>query len=596
MSKTKTTGKLLLTAVMLALGGVLTPTSAETVRTSLKVNVKANPTGAGVVYASNEKTDTPSNDNFTVDPQAENDWNLHHTQDAYLYARPDSGYVFQGWTGDGFTEDSVLVSRQANPYFMVTHANLTKDEVTLYTYIAHFAPAGALTAVSADERLGTVGMDSLSNKIGDVVTMTAFADLFAGRFTGWLDADSNVVSMANPWTLTVSDSARYTAQFVPFDMEGTGFYARLVPLDNESRPQDLALGLSGISEEQMDSLYSGQPFSNSLIMAGGRQMHASPAFVIRLTGTPNGYGGLSALDGTVQGHQLTDIIRTAAAGTVLGLAKTSEHSKVLYLRQGTRVSYLANNERATAVTQEGLDDVTTPTLFGKDREKTGFRWEVLPMTENDTTAYFGAWPQSNQQINERYFTTMYTAFPYKCLDGVEAYVVPSVQESGEMDLRKIESGIVPKNTAVILSCQTQDPKANRLLPLVDESQEPITDNLLKGEIWVNDVLGSTRRTAFDAENMRVMNNGSLHFDTETTNPYIVNNTAYLDISSQTVKAESYYLPDYAGSGIITIHADQYRKDRWHNGRIYTLDGCYAGRDLQRLPGGLYIRNGKKIAK
>ncbi len=594
-------GKLFFVFALLFLGGYGTKANAEVVKTLLAKVVSA-PTGEGKVYISEQKTDSPSSQVFNYDPNPnlDNAWK-HCTRDAYLYAIPDSGYVFNCWTGDGKTENNILLSRQACPFMMLTHNNSRTDS-TSYIFTAHFAKAGALTAASANESLGTVGMDNISNKLGEKVTLTAYPDLFAASFAGWMDADSNMVSTEKTLTVTVTDSTKYIAVFDSLDMKNTGFYARLVPMNDSNRYEGLALGLAGISEKSMDSLYSGQTFGNSLIIAGGKKMHSSPSFVIRLTGTPNGYGGLAELDGSVQGHKLTEIIGQAAEGTVLGMAKINEYSKTLYLKEGEYVAYFANNERAAGAMEEGFDTVSTPTLFGKQIEKTGYRWEVMPITETDTTAYFGAWPQSSKQIDGRYLTTMYTAFPYKCLDGVEAYTVQAVKANGEMELKKIESGVVPKYTAVILSCLTQDPKTNRLLPLLDESQEPITGNLLKGEIWVRDVLNGktdstfqTFRKAFDADNMRILSN-NLDFNKNWNGTYIANNTAYLDVSGQTRRADSYYLPEHFSTDINTISAETGLDNNRSDGRIYNLSGQYVGNSLNGLPRGIYISNGKKIVK
>lgn len=599
MNKTNTTStlRLLLLFTLLSAGASIRA-HAEQVRVPLAA-VATEPTGAGVVYISKEKTNSALNNRLHCDRITDHTKLWHsNSKKAYLYATPDSGYSFKCWTGNGRNEKDVLYSRQTNPYFLLTHDN-KPNESSCHTFTAHFAKTGALTAVSADEALGTVGLDSISNRLGDTVTLTAYPDMFAGKFTGWTDAKGNIVSTENPLTVFVNDSAKFTALFDSIDMQTTGFYARLVPLNDDYKNNGSALGLSGISEMNMDSLYNGLAFSNSLIIGEGKRMLSSPAFVIKLTGTPDHYGGLSNLDGSIQGHRLSDILGSASEGTTLGLAKINEYSKALYMKNGDFVAYLANNEHAAEATEEGFESVSTPVLLGKQLEANGFRWEVMPITDSSTDACFGAWPQSGKKINGYYFTTMYTAFPYKCLDEVEAYVVTAIKKNGELEVKKIESGIVPKNTAVILACRTQEPAENRLLPLLDETQEPIAENLLKGEIWVRDALNNytdntfhTFRKAFDAENMRVLND-DLDFGKDFTGTYIPNNTVYLDISGQTQKLDSYHLP----SGIVTgINSVRHGNNNHNDNRIYNIKGQYVGCDFDMLPQGIYIRNGKKIAK
>lgn len=596
MTHTTSAYKLFLLFALLFVGGYSAGAHAEVVRKTL-ATVVAEPTGAGVVYASEEENASTGETGIPYE-MAEDPSTLWHgnTMSAYLYAVPDSGYAFRCWTGNGRNEDNVLYSRQARPRFLLTHDNMTDST---YLFTAHFARTGVLTAASADEALGTVGVDSISNRLGDTVTLTAYPDMFAGKFAGWANVEGNIVSTENPLTVLVTDTAKYTAMFDSVDMQTTGFYARLVPVDDDGKHNGWALGLSGISEMAMDSLYSGFAFSNSLIIGGGKRMLSSPAFVIRLTGTPDYYGGLSRLDGSVQGHKLSDILGSAAEGTTLGLAKINEYGKVLYMKNGDSVAYLANGKYAAQAAEEGFDSVSAPVLFGKQLEADGFRWEVLPITGCGTDACFGAWPQSGKQLGGYYFTTMYTAFPYQCLDGVEAYVVTAIKENGELEVKKIETGIVPKNTAVILACLTQEPAQNRLLPLLDETQEPIAENLLKGEIWVRDALHGctdstfhTFRKAFDAGSMRVMND-NLDFGKDFDGTYLPNNAVYLDISGQTQKLDSYRMPDGIATGINTVRPG---KDGRGTDRIYNVKGQYVGGNFDMLPQGIYIRNGKKVVK
>lgn len=598
MEKTRTThiGRPLWLLALLLLGSFGSRSYAEVVRGTL-IKVINKPTGAGVVYVSEEKTDSPSSDNIRHEAVSESNLWCSNSKNAFLYAIPDSGYTFKYWTSNTLSDKDVLYSRQTNPYFLLTHDNASS---TIYlTLTAHFAKTGALTVVSADEALGTVELDSISNRIGDTVTMTAYPDVFAGKFAGWADAQGKIVSTENPLTVVVSDSVRYTATFERVDMQTTGFYARLVPIGNDGNHNGRALGLAGVSEANMGSLSNGFSFGNSLIMGDGNRMLSSPAFVFKLTGTPDYYGGLTNVDGGVQGHHLSDILASATEGTTLGLAKINEHSKALYLRNGDFVSYLANDDRAASATEEGFDSVTSPTLQCKEFDSNGFRWEVLPITGDSTAACFGAWPQSETKLDGCYFTTMYTAFPYECLDGVTAFVVTGIKEDGELEVTKIETGIVPKYTAVILACRTTEPMTNRLLPLLDETQEPIAENLLKGEIWVRDVLNNKTdstfpdfRKTFDGSSMRVLND-DLDFAKDFNGTYIPNNTVYLDISGQANKLDTYKLPDGLVSGISPIIYD--RNDQ-NDGRIYNIHGQYMDKSLDTLPRGIYIRNGKKILK
>jgi hypothetical protein len=48
-----------------------------------------------------------------------------------------------------------------------------------------------------------VGISNATNAVGDEVTLTAYPDMFAGKFKAWTK-DGKVVSTDNPYTFTVT--------------------------------------------------------------------------------------------------------------------------------------------------------------------------------------------------------------------------------------------------------------------------------------------------------------------------------------------------------------------------------------------------------
>ena len=150
---------------------------------------------------------------------------------------------------------------------------------------------------------------------------------------------------------------------------------------------------------------------------------------------------------------------------------------------------------------------------------------------------------------------MYTKFPYRCLDGVKAYVVSRVDTTAhKVVLSEIKSGEVPSGTPVVLECTSTKPVENRLLPLVEEPAAIAETNLLKGEIWLKDENDTTEdeyRTKFDSQTMLVLSNDELAFKnvnntdvlaggTATgTLTYIANNTCYLKVSSEMTEATTF---------------------------------------------------------
>jgi len=171
------------------------------------------------------------------------------------------------------------------------------------------------------------------------------------------------------------------------------------------------------------------------------------------------------------------------------------------------------------------------------------KFELEPLDEAHMNEfYFGAAPKT--QAGGKYYTTMYTAFPYKCHDGVKAYIVTKVDaKAAKITIREIENGEVPAKTPVILECQTDKPATNRLVPMTTQAAS-IDGNLLKGVIDINHNAGNDDyRTKFDPATMRVLAADGFKFGkTNTTGDnvaYIATNTCYLPLTPEQAAIENY---------------------------------------------------------
>ncbi|MBQ4222347.1 MAG: hypothetical protein II674_00715, partial [Prevotella sp.] len=157
----------------------------------------------------------------------------------------------------------------------------------------------------------------------------------------------------------------------------------------------------------------------------------------------------------------------------------------------------------------------------------------------------------------KYYTTMYTAFPYQCLDNVKAYTVDAILDDGSIHIVEVPDGIVPAYTAVLLECTSTEPSSNRLLPLTSDPAALTGTNLLKGEIWLYDGEQedeSAFRTKFDPATMRVLSDEKGIFAAVNNKDdahgnvvleYIANNTCYLDITGHDLPEELDFTP-YSG--------------------------------------------------
>lgn len=523
-----------------------------------KVTATAQPTGAGKVYVASSKEAAPADGDAKWKDEAEVTGSASSSGEAastefYLYAKPAEGYLFDKWTKtDGTTE----VSRQKNTSTgTLTSSSKEESKPAEYGYIAHFSKAGDVYVVSEDETIGTAGIDKPKNTVGDAVTLTAYPDMFSGTFKAWTK-DGKVVSTDNPYTFTVDGASKgkYVATFTKKDMGKTGFYCYVHNVKFKR-----SLGLMGISDKNVSR--SNRYLKNSIMLLedGSDIMRSSPAFVLKLTGSPDGVGGLTDANLEAQGMGSKDIAKKTFTFTNKG-----DHLYI-YGSAGSATAYMV--DYADAFTQEEhLGKVNHPGLYnGANENDASYHWVVTPISEDSKDFCFGAMPSPKTKDEAgKYYTTMYTKFPYRCLDGVKAYVVSSVDATAhKVVLSEIKSGEVPSGTPVVLECTSTKPVENRLLPLLEEPAAIAETNLLKGEIWLKDEnkTEDEYRAKFDSQTMLVLSNDELAFKnvnntdvlaggTATgTLTYIANNTCYLTVDSKMTEATTFTIEK--GSSVVT---------------------------------------------
>lgn len=506
-----------------------------------KVTATAQPTGAGKVYVAENPNSAPADGDAKWKDEAEVTKSANSTGQAaskefWLYAKPAEGYVLVNWTkADG----SVQGTNKMQSTGVLTSSEKDANNPKAYTFTAHFAKAGAVVVESADELLGGASIDKPSNSVGDQVTLTATADMFASRFTGWTTPSGAVVK-ENPYTFTVTDANKgtYIANYEKTDVSTTGIYCYV-----HNVAHSRSLGLMGISDKTVSR--SNRYLKNSIMLLknGSDIMRSSPAFVLKLTGKTDGSGGLTDANLEAQGMESKKI-----ANKTFSFTNQGDHFYITGSAGGVTAYMVDYNDAFTQ--EEHVGKVNHPGLYnGANEGDASYHWVVTPITELSKDFCFGAMPSPKTKDEAgKYYTTMYTKFPYRCLDGVKAYVVSSVDATAhKVVLSEIKSGEVPSGTPVVLECNSTKPVENRLLPLVEEPAAIAETNLLKGEIWLKDEnkTEDEYRAKFDSQTMLVLSNDELAFknvnNTDVlaggtgqtgTLTYIANNTCYLQVSSE----------------------------------------------------------------
>lgn len=542
-----------------------------------KVKVATSPVGQGKVYATNTEA-TPSESQY-ADSVATETWSASGSGDAapssvHLFAQPNDGYVFSYWTnedGDKLSDQFATVS--------LSSTSKDKDHPKIFNYTAHFATAGNVVVYTNDPKLGSASIDKPSNQNGDEVTLTASSDFFISTFKGWQKEGSDELITQNPYTFTVTESAKYTAVFQSNSGSGAYFMVQNVNTGHY-------FGLFGVKEDHIGS--DQRYLKNSVMLVPEGIEHKYAGFVVKVEGITDNAGGLEKAKLSAQGVNTYDI----ASHNYFKISKRLDNQYMIYASTGGYTGYLLDwNDTRTLNTPYGT--IWHPGLYNvSDMSDTHHDWRFFPLTEQTMDKYyFGAAPEAKMQKDGKYYTSMYTAFPYKCMDGVKAYYVSGFDADGNANLTEIISGKVPAGTGVILECNGLDAKDNRLIPLTEDVPALSTTNYLKGCIQLN----GQDSTMNSQATMRVFNTGSkgIGFYKYTEGKALVSNKAYLDVTDAPhAKAAILLNFESVTNGIETIESpvENIHRPRVTDNYYYDLQG----RRVEHPSHGIYIKNGKKI--
>ncbi len=255
------------------------------------------------------------------------------------------------------------------------------------------------------------------------------------------------------------------------------------------------------------------------MVSGFNNVVSDPATIIGLTDKGANYYDFSA-----QGTRVSDIIKK----TNVIIKPVTDDSYLVY------VTYKGSAGGMTGYANAYLTDPGSDIAVGYADSESSARkgngiWSVIPVA-NDGSNYFGV--NMDLNANGKYYTTLYTDFPYQLSEGMKAYVVSEI-DGGKVNLEDI-SPYVPAETPVILESGSSSASDNKLQPLATTVNSSFTANNLKG-VYFNHDAGDkhTVRTAFAKTTMRLLNvkDGEIVFVDEG-DAYIPANTAYLNVASE----------------------------------------------------------------
>jgi hypothetical protein len=332
-----------------------------------------------------------------------------------------------------------------------------------------------------------------------------------------------------------------------------------------------------------------------------------PSTVFYIGGTSDNAEGISPI--TVLQSQGENVLPNFAYGN------DNRPVKITKAGQYFRISKImtVNNQGETG--EVFLNDEGTDTPVFSNAQGNNALWKIHFLDEGHIDEHaFGVAHDARMFQNGKYYTTLYTKFPYKMLDGIKAYYLDIMrkdeiynEQSKKITFLEVpeDEKIIPKNMAVILECSGTNPEGNRLLPIVDKNNsisegKYVTDknNLLKGALVVGG--GLTGAQAADKNNLRQdyvyvysSMNGLVSFYKWTGTKVIPNNKVYLavtknfegDSSSDGNAAKGYTFVWGTTTGI-----DNTAVKVEEDGAIYNLQGS----KVTNPSAGVYIKSGKKI--
>lgn len=553
--------------------------------------------GRGKVYVSKTET-TPASTDFNTDSELTNSGsggNSVGTVNFYLYAQPEPGYVLRCWSdkADG-TGDPLST---ANPYAIEITSSIKDENATnipTKTYYAIFDRESAVSVKAEPVDLGLPSMSAYENSVGDEITLhgTAANELYDWaqfikkygkvtnkyiQFVRWKNSAGETVSTDKDYTFTITEENKgvYTAEYeVVSSIDGPGYYRVWTGADAMVRVAGkvaLRLSSSNVCVLTDVGLVCNPYGSYESVGRGTNNVYNDPSGIIYISGNA---GAITAYepdknvisDATLSGQGVNS--KEFFPNNTINIQWHSNPGYYKLVSSGASLKHLFNSNVAY---NTGYGTIVASS--NQDGPENQFEVNKVCRETMDRDRYwFGACPDESMSFDGGYWESMYTAFPYELVeeDGHEAYIVSGYRVENDvtvLSLRKIDNGIVPANTAVLIKCQapadlTEYLKGNgltpqnRLIPIepgdsrIDAS---VADgNLLKGVIQLNTVeipaktevtndYADEGYTRFDGAGMRVFGvngEGNVGFYKLEENAVMKSNRVYLDMTLLNAEAKA----------------------------------------------------------
>ena len=567
-------------------------------RTTLTVQ----PTGAGKVYASYNSNAAATTEDTRNYDQTISSWNDYGcTTTVTLSATANAGYRFLRWTDGEGNLYSNLSTTTASLTYNADGANYkVKGLIWKYReystrrqfkFTAQFALQGNVIARVASEQ-ETIGSADILDEVltpGETITLMA-SNINGSEFDGWSfdhwELNGETVSTSKELKVTVPTSDQtlvYVAHFVKADTEYYCF------IRNKSTGKYLKLSNNKKYTKPTGTSNPVGSFNGSFTLVEETQAISDPGCVFTIAGHSKDLGIEKA----------TIVSQGVAVGFLPGSSIINDNTYGLTITPASGGAYLISANYH--VSQSG-QEVDIPIYF-RDNNGTpdiaaarsaASEWEIMELsTSTLSQQYFGLAPNEALKKGDKFYTTLYTTFPYQLQSGTAYYVnhesiVPYGDESeGKFRVvcQEVADGKVPANQAVIIECNGKDPASNKIVPLSQkESVTPLGGNFLKGHITFRD---SEKKGDGKIYVLSVGQKGLAFYKLNMDTP-LSDNKAYSELTEEQqsfAKKATFSIGDYTTS----IQEDIVLTEDIAGKEIYDLQG----RRVKNPKQGIYIVNGKK---
>lgn len=564
-------------------------------------------TGEGSVYATYNSVDnysaTPTESTASYTATITSSTN---TTSVTLNATAAEGYTFDKWE---YSDGSLLTADTHSPTVQLTYDtnkaqyNRVVDDrvqifilsIPLYHYVystvrefsfkACFKEEGAVAArvESGQEAIGSAVVAEESNGKATLVARTINGSEISGWTFDYWSVGDNTERFSEESTIQVPipDEGKviYVAHFMRVDTESycfirnkSGRYLKLSDTKNFTAPTD-----------------ENQPakFNGSFTLVSESDAISDPGCVFIVQGSSNN-GGFRKVKLISQSKAVGSEASSVIIQSDISIIPVSNNTYTI------STQYRYNNKPLTLYFR---DNNGTPDMYNVPSDNS--EWELLMLNrDNLPNTYFGAKPNSLLERDDKYYTTLYTTFPYEVQNGTAYYINESsivpYGEDGKYRVvcHEVPNNKVPENMAVILECDATDAASNKLLPLKIGSVPSLEGtSLLKGQIKVVHGAKSGDGNIF-VLSVSPETKTNVGFYKLTRDVAIPDNKAYADLPEEVqAEAKSFiysFGDDDQGS---TNNIKEVALPEDITGQyIYDLQG----RRVKNPKQGVYIVNGKKV--